>query len=244
MTRAGDWATILLVTFACAVLSDDACGDAAAQDFESSSSSTTAPSTGSSNPRPAGGAGAPAENDLPQRQRPPVTSSRRQLALELAVVAAHEGALENLSDTALVWQVVEVNGGDSVIKRLAFLRRHSGRALGLKPCDRAGNCRWSVDLLRAPNAAPPSTDAEWWHARRAQAWRLVREYAANLVAGGAPWRPCSRPPRTWGYSGDVEKARARGLVPMGCAGTLNDGFEPLARVVLATTAAGAWRNSK
>ena len=45
---------------------------------------------------------------------------REQLALELAVVAAHEGALANLAETALVYQVLEAL---PVEEQLAFSLR-------------------------------------------------------------------------------------------------------------------------
>src|SRR5690349_12026903 len=77
-----------------------------------------------------------------------------QLALELAVVAAHEGALENTRDTALVWQVVEARAL-GVQARLNFLRAHSPRALGRKTCN-FGNCIWSRELLQAPEQPPAS----------------------------------------------------------------------------------------
>jgi hypothetical protein len=146
-----------------------------------------------------------------------------QLALELAVVAAHEGALDNARDTALVWQVVEARALTTQA-RLSFLRAHSPRALGRKSCG-VGNCLWSRELLEAPDVAPASLSSAWWNATRAVAWMEVRRYASELVYGIELWRPCPAAPYSWGYAGDLESAWIeRRLVPLGCEGTLNEGF--------------------
>lgn len=174
---------------------------------------------------------------------------RQQLALEVAVVAAHEGAFDNQKDTALIWQVVETNGGDTVQKRLSFLRRHSPRALGEKPCvrkrpDVMANCEWSVPLLENPDASPPVfEDAEWWAVARAPAWKKIRAYAWRLVSGLETWRPCPTPPRSWGYAGDVDKALSRGLVPIGCNEVMNDGFTFMPKSLSAEIARGKTRRS-
>lgn len=146
-----------------------------------------------------------------------------QLALELAVVAAHEGALDNARDTALVWQVVEARALTTQA-RLIFLRAHSPRALGRKQCG-VGNCVWSRELLQAPDEPPASLSSAWWNATRAPAWMEVRRYASELVYGIELWRPCPVAPYSWGYAGDLESAwLERRLVPVGCEGTLNEGF--------------------
>jgi hypothetical protein len=148
---------------------------------------------------------------------------KSQLALELAVVAAHEGALYSLRDTALIYQVLEARASTDR-SRLALLRAHSPRALGISPCA-GGNCTWSVELLRAPSRPPASMDAAWWNAARADAWALVQRKALGLVYGVDNDRPCSRAPYTWGGAMDLEGAYdRRGLVPIGCEGTANDGF--------------------
>lgn len=150
-------------------------------------------------------------------------SARDQLALELAVVAAHEGALDNTRDTALVWQVVEARALTTQA-RLNFLRAHSPRALGRKTCT-VGNCVWSRELLLAPEEPPASLSAAWWKATRAPAWEELRRYASGLVYGIEPWRPCLTAPYSWGYAGDLQSAwLKRRLVPLGCEGVMNDGF--------------------
>lgn len=160
-----------------------------------------------------------------------------QLALEVAVVAAHEGALDNLRDTALVWQVVEARAR-TTSGRLAFLRSHSGRALGLKPCNE-GNCAWSTELLRAPSKTPESVDAGYWRAVRAPQWELVQRKALGLVYGTDADRPCPSAPYTWGGAMDIESAwLKRRLVPMGCHGTLNEGFRVAPKTLRAVAARG------
>ncbi len=160
-------------------------------------------------------------------------SLREQLALELACVAVHEGAFENYAETALIWQVLETRA-HSDLRRLALLRRHSPRALGLKP-SRAGNSVWSVELLKAPEAPPASIETQkpgWWRNKRAALWERVRRYALELVYGVELWRPCPGPgPWTWGFAGDWEGAIGRGLRPMGCTGVNNDGFTLFRRFV-------------
>jgi hypothetical protein len=155
-----------------------------------------------------------------------------QLALEVAVVAAHEGALDNARDTALVWQVVEARAFTTQA-RLSFLRAHSPRALGRRQCG-VGNCVWSRELLESPDEAPASLSSAWWNATRALAWMEVRRYASELVYGIELWRPCPVAPYSWGYAGDVESAwLERRLVPVGCEGTLNEGFAVAPRALTA-----------
>jgi hypothetical protein len=131
-----------------------------------------------------------------------------QLALELAVVAAHEGALDNARDTALVWQVVEARALTTQA-RLMFLRAQ-------------------------PDEPPASLSSAWWNATRAPAWMEVRRYASELVYGIELWRPCPVAPYSWGYAGDLESAwLERRLVPVGCEGTMNEGFTVAPRALTA-----------
>lgn len=167
-------------------------------------------------------------------------SPRDQLALELACVAAHEGALDNLRDVALVWQVVEAKAV-TTSARLKFLRAHSPRALGIKGCV-SGNCLWSSELRHNPLATPSSVDAGFWSRVRARDWALVMRKAQGLVYGIDDDRPCPESPFSWGYAGDLESAwRQRGLIPMGCAGVLNDGFRLAPKALRASVARGARR---
>jgi len=160
-----------------------------------------------------------------------------ELALETAVVATHEGALANLREAALVFQVAE-SRAKTTAGRLRFLRSHSPRALGLAPCTSGGNCRWTPDLLRNPNEPPAALDADWWRAARAEQWQRVQRYALELVYGVETWRPCASPPFTWGYAGDLPGALRRGLVPLGCAGVEQDGFALASRALPARIASG------
>jgi hypothetical protein len=155
---------------------------------------------------------------------------RDQLALEVAVVAAHEGALDNLEDTALVWQVVS-SRAETTQGRLAFLRAHSPRALGIRECN-GQNCRWSVELLRNPDAPPAAVEKGWWEKVRAQRWREILRYARGLVYEIDVAEPCLVAPYTWGGAMDVEGAYTdRNLIPIGCGGTLNEGFTHAPRVL-------------
>lgn len=161
------------------------------------------------------------------------------LGLHVAQVAANEGALVNRRETLLIWQVARVNGlrrhGSTQNGRIDdFLRRHSGRVYGLKPCF-GGNCRWSPHLNRS-GVQPLGLNlrADIWTVRVAPIWLDVLRYADYLVAGLGTSReraddPCHLPPRTWGGPMDRAGAIARGLYPIGCVGTCsypscNDGY--------------------
>lgn len=162
-----------------------------------------------------------------------------QLALEVAVVAAHEGAFTNLDDTDLIWQVVE-HRASTTRARLAFLRSHSGRALGRKSA-RSINSVWSVELLNAPDAPPASLSAAWWRTARAEQWSLIRRRARGLVHGLRSERPCPVNPHSWGYAGDLDAALEDGLVPAGSVGTLNECFVFAPKVLRAAIAKGGRR---
>jgi hypothetical protein len=154
------------------------------------------------------------------------------LGLNVAKVAANEGALVNRRETALIWQVARVNGKKRGIDD--FLRRHSRRVYGLKPCF-GGNCMWSPHLTRS-GVQPAGLDlrADIWALRIAPIWLDVLRYADYLVAGLGTHReraddPCPLPPRTWGGPMDKVGAIARGLYPIGCVGACagpfcNDGY--------------------
>jgi hypothetical protein len=174
----------------------------------------------------------------------PAAAERRdpldQLALEVAVVAAHEGALDNREDTALVWQVV-AHRANTTQGRIDFLRLHSPKALGREACTDQ-NCVWSVELLKNPDAHPASIDRKWWEKVREQSWRETLRYARGLVYGIDISQPCPGDPYTWGGAMDVEGAyKDRNLIPLGCVGVLNEGFTHAPRMVSVISARDASR---
>jgi hypothetical protein len=141
----------------------------------------------------------------------------------LAIVAAHEGALSNARDTALVYQATLAHGSTDA-QRLRWLRAHSPRALGLAPCAR-GNCLWSPNLTASDDApAGLGMPAGWWERARAPQWRAVREYAQALVSERAKERPCREQPTTWGGAVDHARALRLGMRPCHCLGTSNEGW--------------------
>lgn len=156
------------------------------------------------------------------------------LGLFVARVSSNEGAFFHRTETALVWQVVRVNGGSLPAKQYAFLSRHSKRVAGLKPC-LGGNCLWSPFLNRA-GIQPPGLilPADLWEIRIRPLWFDVLAYADWMVGGQRSSEdPCHIPPRTWGGAMDREEAIAvRGLYPIGCAmrcknrDSCDDGFAP------------------
>ena len=140
-------------------------------------------------------------------------------------MAANEGALWNLRDTALIWQVVE-NRGDDTKSRTRWLQKHSPRALGLKPCNGAGrNCQWSRNLRKEGTIpAGMAAGGDYWRYKLQPRWLEVLALAEQLVAGTTRDKPCPTPPDTWGGDMDWANAVAHGLVPCGCEGTLNEGW--------------------
>lgn len=161
---------------------------------------------------------------------------RGALAFAVAKVAANEGALINLNEVKLVWQVVEGHADDTA-GQYRFLRSHSGRVLGSKNCLH-GNCIWTRNLKLNPFYQPHESDVDpgYWRVITAPRWRETMRLARSLVMGKVPdgWEPCPITPVTWGSRDpdlpDLEHARSIGLAPIGCKGTLNDGFAAIAKV--------------
>ncbi len=158
-------------------------------------------------------------------------SARAALATLLAHTAAHEGALLNadpLRELALLWQVVE-GSAPTTEKRLAFLRAHSPQLAGTRTC--RINC-WALELKgKTLPASVAASDAAYWRKVVLPTYLRIERRARELVAGAAYDKPCRVQPVTWGAVGrlspeadDREKAAQHGLAPIGCEGTLNDGF--------------------
>jgi hypothetical protein len=145
----------------------------------------------------------------------------QSLALSVARVAVNEGALARRADAALVWQVTR-NASPTPAGRAAWLASHSARVLGDRPCLR-GNCFWTRHLNRA-GTAPAGLPTEWT-SRTARRWLDVLAYVDWLVEGDHTTDdPCPITPKTWGCAADRAHAQREGLYPIGCSGTLNDGY--------------------
>lgn len=144
-----------------------------------------------------------------------------RLALAVARVAVHEAGFDSPADVALVWQVVE-GRARTADQRLAWLHRHSARVAGERQA-RSTRTLWARQL--SPSGARPwswPADASW--SRYRDRWLRVLRLARSLVTGHERRRPCPQQPLTWGGPMDREQAAARGLVPCGCVGTLNEGY--------------------
>jgi hypothetical protein len=157
--------------------------------------------------------------------------AERRLARHLAAVAANEGALQSPRDLELIWQATQFHG-DTAEAQDRWLRRHSGRVLGTKTC-LEGNCLWSSQLGRGEEVpeAVPAEKRDYWRVTVLPLYRGLLQRARRLVAGARYRKPCHIEPRTWGGVGradidDREHAAGEGLYPIGCEGTLNDGFAP------------------
>ncbi len=150
------------------------------------------------------------------------------LALAIAMVAANEASLDaSLEDVALIYQVARSHGLTDA-QRLAWLRRHSSCILTDRPLSHAeewSNCPWTRGL-RDSDEQPAAWPRDWpvWRAYRDR-WRQLRAWARALVAGELAVRPCPETPWTWGGRIiDMRQALRRGLRPVGCVGTSNEGF--------------------
>lgn len=158
----------------------------------------------------------------------PLTRDENQLAFDVAKVATNEGAFQNvLAETALVWQVVETNA-KTTPRRIAFLMRHSGRVLGQRECLPSRPCFWTRELNLHGTIPPPLATSpkmiDFWNYRLVHKWWEVLEVARRLVSGVETFRPCPTPPRTWGGSVDHARALRRGMKPLGCGPTQNEGY--------------------
>lgn len=148
--------------------------------------------------------------------------TERELIMAVSRVSANEGALQNLRETALIWQATESHG-TTPAKRLKWLRAHSARVLGDRPCLQ-GNCNW-VKTLKANDAAPQGFNKQWWMAARATQWKNIRTLAKQLVLGEVVDRPCVETPSTWGsHLLDSENVKREHMRWLNCSeDLLNDG---------------------
>lgn len=160
-----------------------------------------------------------------------LSRAERDLSLAVAKVAANEASLARSrpADVALIWQVTEAHGTDAA-GRLGWLRSHSSCVLTDRPLsdyERRSNCVWTRgldDSRRAPEGWAEAYPHLSW-SRFAGRWAQVRTVARLLVSGRRTERPCPRTPDTWGGRElDMEQALRRGLRPVGCVGTVNEGF--------------------
>ena len=146
------------------------------------------------------------------------------LALWVARVAVNEGAFKNRPEAALVWQTAR-SSGRTTEKRAAWLAKHSPRVHGSRPCVR-GNCFWTPNLTRS--AAMPDglkIPLDYWTVRVSPLLVDTLRYVDWMVSGDRTSEdPCPITPKTWGCEADRKRAMLEGLYPIGCRGTLDDGF--------------------
>lgn len=149
------------------------------------------------------------------------------LALDVARLCMNE-APGSPADCALIWQVVE-SRARSTADRHAWLRRHSPavtRQLSAQAtARRPGNVAWTSQLDWA-DARPLAWPVEWDWDRGLVTWRRTRLLVWGLMTGRVRRRPCTETPETWGGRHiDMPQAVRRGLVPLDCEGTYNEGFK-------------------
>lgn len=166
----------------------------------------------------------PAEAEPPAPEELAAWTIEAELELAVAKVCANEASLTaSFQDCALIWQVVS-GRARTPEARLAWLQSHSRRVLGDRECSEHRNCWWTRNL-QANDVQPEGWPAEWtW---RPEQWARLRRWSAQLVSGQRRHRPCEGTPVTWGGRMDRPQAAERGLVPLQCAGTENDGYAVL-----------------
>lgn len=155
-----------------------------------------------------------------------LTPAEEELALALAKVIVNEAGWESRPDAYLIWQTVR-GSGQTAEARLAWLREHSSCVLGTEPLTgrRArgfGNCHWTRNLTDS-DAEPAGWPAGLPWDRHVPLWRRIRAFSRHLVRVRAP-QVCSERPHTWGGRMDEERALERGMRPLGCTGTVNEGY--------------------
>lgn len=142
------------------------------------------------------------------------------LALAVARVCAHEASFRSPPDCLLIVQSTRRHG-DTPAERLAWLERHSPRAL---------TDDWTATLPADSDARPEHWPDHWDWPRWAATWRAMRESVRAIVVDGREPRrgwPCERDPDTWGGRVTDRRhidAHRDVLEPLGCVGTLNEGF--------------------
>lgn len=159
-----------------------------------------------------------------------LTPDESALALAVAKVAVNEASMgATQADIALIWQVTQSHGRTAAA-RLDWLSRHSSCVLGAREITdrerRFSNCGWTRNLTDS-DAQPEGWPADWRWSSSVRRWRQHRAFARALVGGRARMRPCPETPYTWGGRViDMAQALRRGLRPVGCVGTANEGFVP------------------
>jgi hypothetical protein len=152
----------------------------------------------------------------------------RDLALALAKTTLNEASFgASPADLYLIWQITEARGRTNE-RRLEWLRRHSSCVNTNRPMSAAelrSNCRWTRNLGWS-DAQPEGWPAGFpWLRRHRERWSQMRRVSLALVRGRVYTRPCPVAPSTWGGRViDLAQALARGLRPVGCRGTANEGF--------------------
>ncbi len=156
----------------------------------------------------------------------------RSLAATLAIVALHEGAIENPWETALVWQCAETNA-HTPAGRLAWLRAHSPRATGYAAPFADDTNAWTA-RFNFRDVPSGFADGDYFRAVTMPRARQVLAYARGLVSGNETLRPCRVAPKSWATRASERVAAERsGLYPIGCVGTRNDGYATRAQIASA-----------
>lgn len=143
------------------------------------------------------------------------SAQRRDDALTLARVCAHEAGWSAFADCAAIYDVLRGGAARYGMSLTAYAHSYSGRAL------RAQTSRPWVATLRADGGEPvawPASYGPW--ARYRASWLALLDYARALVAGTVS-SDCEEPPHDWGGDMDSDRAERLGLIPIECGQTRN-----------------------
>lgn len=158
----------------------------------------------------------------PRAAASPATAA---LAEAVAALTVNEAGVDAEADARLILQCAETRA-ETTWGRVRWLHAHSRRVLG-SMCDGVGQCEWTRHLRAGITRPPPDFPAGMSWLRFLPQWRELLASVEAMIATGDWERPCPEPPWTWGaedLDGDI--ARARGLRPLGCVGTRNEGWAP------------------
>lgn len=152
-----------------------------------------------------------------------------RLALLVARTVANEASLSaRPADVHQIWWIVQGHGATTT-ERTDWLQRHSSCVATDRPLSRRQrrtNCPWARTLRFDLERGEGWPEAIAWSNVYRSRWERILKLSLKLVWGRARLRPpCAQRPSTWGGRViDMAQALRRGLVPVNCVGTANEGF--------------------
>ena len=155
-------------------------------------------------------------------QEPPLSDAQLELGLRLARTTVNESGWQSAADLDLIWQTTQQHGRTSEA-RIEWLKLHSSCVNGESAPEpgSTGNCEWTWHLTR-DGEEPANFPMEWDNFR--SRWANILRTADRRVRHNRARRVCRVNPDTWGGPMDHHRAVHRGMIPLNCRGTLNEGY--------------------